>query len=91
MKVKAHLTEKTMADAKNGKYTFWVGVNDTKYEVKENVSKLFSVKVETVRTVNYKSRTWKNYAGKMKKVTAGKKAVVTLKGKDKIDVFETKK
>lgn len=77
--------------AKEGKYTFWVDRNITKPQVKKLVSSIFKVTVVSVRTINLAGESKRTMAGKKKIIKPRKKAVVTLKGKDKIDLFEEKK
>lgn len=85
------LTEKSLEEAKRGKYTFWVGRNMTKYQIKKLISDVFEVSVVKVRTMNYVGETKRTQTGKIKRVMPRKKAVVTLKEKEKIDLFESKK
>jgi large subunit ribosomal protein L23 len=89
--IKPLLTEKSLDDAKNGKYTFWVDRIWNKHKIAEVISKTFEVTVTSVRTINYKQSIRKNYLGRKRKMTGGKKAIVTLSGKGKIDLFESKK
>jgi large subunit ribosomal protein L23 len=91
MKLIPILTEKSLELAKDGKYTFWVDRNSTKPQVKKLVSDIFNVAVANVRTINLAGETKRTMAGKKKIIKPRKKAVVTLKGKDKIDLFEEKK
>lgn len=91
MKLKPLMTEKSLELAKDGVYTFWVGINMTKSKIKELISEVFEVQVKSVKTINYKKRREKNYLGRFKTIKAKKKAIVTLKGKDKIKLFDTKK
>lgn len=91
MKLIPILTEKSLRMAKEGKYTFWVDRNITKPQVKKLVSSIFKVTVVSVRTINLAGESKRTMAGKKKIIKPRKKAVVTLKGKDKIDLFEEKK
>ncbi|MBN1168718.1 50S ribosomal protein L23 [Candidatus Woesebacteria bacterium] len=84
------LTEKTLNEAKEGRYAFWVDNSWNKYKISEAISKLYSVDIKSVRTVNYKKLQKRNYMGRYKKIPSRKKALVTLKGKGKIDIFESK-
>ncbi|HPN30668.1 MAG TPA: 50S ribosomal protein L23 [bacterium] len=79
----------TIAREKFNQYGFEVAVDATKNEVKKAVEKLFSVKVESVKMLNQ--------IGKIKRVrqhpgmtAKSKKAVVRLKGDNKIKFFEGK-
>lgn len=91
MNLRPVLTEKSLDNAKKGKYTFWADPNATKYTVKRLIEEIFEVKVATVKTSNYKKSVRKNFKGNKVTEAARKKCIVTLKGKDKIDIFETKK
>lgn len=86
-KIKPILTEKSLNDAEVGKYTFWVPVNLTKYQIKKTISEIFAVNPTKVRTINYKKRSKKNIQGKIVNIKARKKAIVTLVGKEKIELF----
>lgn len=90
MKLEPILTEKSLEDAKRGFYTFWVGRNLGKSEIKNFISKIFDVHVKTVRTINYKGGTRKNFRGQKVREKAVKKAVVELNEKEKIAIFEEK-
>jgi len=68
------ITEKSMAQAMQGKYTFEVEKRASKGEVKQAVEKLFNVTVLGVRTAHAHE--------------GFKKAIVTLKEGDKIELFE---
>ncbi|MDO5718211.1 MAG: 50S ribosomal protein L23 [Tissierellia bacterium] len=82
------ITERSMDDMADGKYTFEVARNANKTEVKKAVESIFGVKVKKVNTMNMK--------GKMKRqgVHSGrrpnwKKAIVTLTEDSKtIEFFE---
>ena len=89
--LKAILTEKGLDEAKKGKYSFYVDRNLNKYQIKNIINNLFSVHVTSVRTVNFKAGKRRDYKGQYKKVSARKKAIVTLKEKESIDLFEVKK
>lgn len=89
MKIKPVMTEKSMNDAKKGKYTFLVPLDMSKFKIKETLGEIFSVKVKNVRTQNRKGMIKTTLMRKKMKVKPTKKAVVTLSGKDTIDIFET--
>lgn len=91
MKLKPVLTEKSLGLAKEGKYTFWVERGFTKHQIKKLVGDVFGVQVKGVRTINVTGETKRTMVGRKKIVQPRKKAIVTLKGKDKIELFETKK
>ena len=90
MKIKPLISEKSLDEAKKGFYTFLVDNSLNKYQIKELIEDRFEVKVDDVRTMQIKPREKKTVLGKKKRVQAAKKAVVSLKGKDKIDIFESK-
>ncbi|HLE49294.1 MAG TPA: 50S ribosomal protein L23 [Patescibacteria group bacterium] len=91
MKIKPVLTEKSLNEAKRGKYTFYVSKNLNKYQIKNLISGAFGVTVTSVKTMIKRGLIRKNYLGRKISKTAIKKAVVTLKDKEKIDLFESKK
>lgn len=83
----AVVTEKSTAQGAEGKYVFWVDTKANKKEVKEAVEKIFNVTVLGVNT--------QKVPGKLKRMgrTSGKrptrkKAYVTLKQGDTIEIFE---
>lgn len=81
------ITEKTHAAMADNKYTFKVTTKATKKEVKLAIEGLYKVKVEkvTVVTVLPKKRAYGRHEG----TKAGfKKATVTLKKGDKIELFQ---
>lgn len=85
------LTEKSLNVAKEGKYTFVVGVGLNKAEIAKLISSIYAVHVKTVRTLNYKAGVKRNVRGRKVSIKAFKKAVVTLAKDEKIDAFEVKK
>lgn len=88
--LKPILTEKSLENAKQGKYSFWVDKNLTKHKIKKLVGEVFGVTVVGVRTLNVAGERKKNFRGRVRVIKPRKKAIVTLAGKDKIDIFETK-
>ncbi len=74
MKLKPVLTEKSHLEAKKGKYTFFVSRNLTKNQIKNYVEEVFGVHIKKINTFN----------------SRGKKVVVKLAAKEKIDLFEVK-
>lgn len=81
------VTEKSTALMEQGKYTFRVPLAATKIQIRQAVEQIFKVKVQAVNTVRYE--------GKLKRMgrTQGrrsdwKKAVVTLKPGEAIELFE---
>lgn len=82
------ITERSMEDMAERKYTFVVAVDATKVDIKNAVEKVFGVKVDKVNTINME--------GKLKRMGAHegrrpnwKKAIVKLKEDSKgIEFFE---
>ena len=81
------VTEKSTALMEQGKYAFGVPLAATKIQIRQAVEQIFKVKVQAVNTMRYE--------GKLKRMgrTQGrrsdwKKAVVTLKPGEAIELFE---
>ena len=81
------VTEKSTALMEQGKYTFRVPLAAPKIQIRQAVEQIFKVKVQAVNTMRYE--------GKLKRMgrTQGrrsdwKKAVVTLKPGEAIELFE---
>ena|SRR3990170_3528248 len=89
-KLEPILTEKSTKEAKRGNYTFWVEKDLNKNQIKSLVNKIFGVHVVTVKTANLKKVHKRSPWGKKRKIPARKKTIVTLRQKEKIDLFETK-
>lgn len=85
--VRPIVTEKSTALMEQGKYTFRVPLAATKIQIRQAVEQIFKVKVQAVNTMRYE--------GKLKRMgrTQGrrsdwKKAIVTLKPGEAIELFE---
>lgn len=81
------ITEKSTTASASGKVVFWVELTANKKDIKEAVEKVFNVKVLGVNT--------ERVAGKMKRMgkyqgqrPTRKKAYLTLREGDKIEIFE---
>lgn len=84
-----HITEKSMVDAGNGKFTFRVTKDANKNEIKKEVEKTFSVNVVNISTNILKGKTLRVGTRRTEKnITDVKKAIVTLKKGEKIGLFE---
>lgn len=82
------ITEKSMADMAEKKYTFIVHVDANKSQIKRAVEEVFDVKVESVNTINSIGKT-KRMGVHVGKRADYKKAVVTLKEDSKsIEFFD---
>ena len=81
------ITEKNTALLTQNKYTFEVAGNANKPQVKEAVEKAFKVKVTAVNMMTVPGKT-RRYGKHTVKTSSWKKAVVTLKEGDKIELFK---
>lgn len=89
--VKPLLTEKSLADTANHRYTFIVQFKATKGQVKQAVENTFNVNVTKVRTLRVKpTRARSGRTGRMETKKGYKKAIVTLPAKQTIKLFEVK-
>ena len=83
------VSEKSYALLDNGVYTFIVDRKANKVQIRQAVEELFNVEVEKVNTLNRKGKrkrvrgTW--MYGKRSDT---KRAIVTLRGDDRIELFE---
>ena len=80
-----HITEKSTLASENNAVVFKVSGDATKPQIKEAVEAIFGVSVTGVNTLVMKGKT-KRWKGKAYKRTDQKKAIVTLKDGDSIDV-----
>ncbi len=71
------ITERSNAEAGEGKYTFQVARGASKPEIRVAAEKLFGVKVLKVNTINYDGKT-KRQGATSGKTPSWKKAVVTI-------------
>lgn len=87
--IKPIITEKSMQDAKSGKFTFIVAKAANKTNIKKNIENAFSVNVISVATSIIKGRR-KRVGKKMteKILSPFKKAIVQLKKDQKIALFD---
>jgi len=86
--IKPVVTEKSYSLAGQNKYTFVVAPEANKVEIKKAVEDLFKVKVLKVNTLNVKGKP-RRIRGRTGYRPDYKKAVVTLRPGDKIEVFES--
>lgn len=85
--LKPQITEKGIDRATKGIYTFQVDIHSTKNSIKKAVEEIFSVEVDSVRTVIRKGKVKRIGRRNVKKQKANSKiAYVTLK-KGEITVF----
>jgi len=84
------VSEKSYALLDQGVYTFQVHPDANKIEIRQAIETIFDVKVARVNTLNREGKRKRN----RRKMTFGKRAdtkraIVTLAGDDRIDLFET--
>ena len=79
------ITEKATLGSEHGQVTFKVRLDATKPEIKRAVEGLFKVEVTKVNTLIQKGKT-KRFRGMMGRRSDVKKAVVTLKSGQTIDI-----
>jgi len=86
--LKPVISEKSMADVQDRKYTFKVAVNANKTQVKMAVEEIFGVDVEKVNIMNVNGKV-KKMGKNVGMTAASKKAIVTLTEKSKqIEFFQ---
>ena len=90
--IKPIFTEKQteITDKFENRYGFIVSPNANKVEIKNAIEELYDVKVVRVNTMNYSGKKKSRYtkAGVVQgKTPAFKKAIITLKEGDAIDLF----
>lgn len=88
---RAIVTEKSTAQGETlPRYTFEVARDATKREIANAVESLFNVRVDSVRTQNYRGKERRGRFGRTPGRTPGwKKAVVTLAAGESLELFET--
>lgn len=79
------ITEKTTIVAENNQVVFEVPMSASKPAIKEAIEQLFSVSVTAVNTLRVKGKT-KRFRGRPGRRNDIKKAIVTLKDGDSIDI-----
>ena len=83
------ITEKgTFVSEKAGQVVFMVDSHATKQQVRDAVRQLFGVEVGAVRTVNYLGKVSKRFGRRLGRKAAWKKAYVTLKEGQELDLME---
>ena len=87
--LKPVITEASIADIQDKKYTFRVASDANKTEIAKAVEEIFAVKVETINTISMKSKT-KRVRYVEGKTSAWKKAIVKLTADSKtIEFFDS--
>ena len=83
----ASLTEKaSLLSEKQNKYVFRAAPSANKIQIKQAVEKLFNKKVVAVNTANYAGKKKRERRADFGRKAHWKKAIVTLKEGDKIDL-----
>lgn len=82
------VTEKSVAGARGGKYSFEVHPDANKIEIRKAVEEKFKVKVVKVNTVHIPGKTKRMGRFRPGRTAAWKKAIVTLAPGHKIPLFE---
>lgn len=86
--IKPVITEKSMEDSEKGTYTFLVHLDSDKAGVKQLIKKRFGVDVISVKTSIIKGKTRRmGMKRRETKLSPIKKAMVTIKKGQKIDLF----
>jgi large subunit ribosomal protein L23 len=82
------VSEKSYAAFDGNVYTFVVASDANKIEIKHAVEAIFSVKVKNVNTLNRSGKRKRNRkTGTFGVRTGQKRAIVTLAGDDRIEIF----
>ena len=82
------ITESSTKGLEMNKYVFVVSKNATKEQVKKAISELYKVKVLAVNTITI-PRQYRNYGKTPGWITGFKKAIVTLKAGDSIELIKS--
>ena len=85
--IKPIVSEKSMDQLADRKYTFKVAMNANKIEIKKAVEEIFKVKVVDVNTVRVKGKE-KRMGRSVGRTSDYKKAIVQLAEGDSIEIFE---
>ena len=86
------VTEKTLREAANNRYTFLVDKKETKTSIAHQISQIYGVTVTGIQTTVIPARS-RRIGVSLKKTTipAKKKATVSLKKGQKIDIYDVPK
>jgi large subunit ribosomal protein L23 len=82
------VSEKSYELLDDGRYTFIVHPSSNKTEIRQAVEAIFGVKVANVNTMNRQGKR-KRFGLTMGQRKTSKRAVVTLREGETIDIFET--
>jgi len=86
--IKPVISERSMDDAQNRKYTFKIATDANKTQVKKALEEIFDIEIAKVNVMNVRAK--KKRQGRTSGMTsASKKAIVTLKPSSKeIEFFQ---
>jgi len=87
-----YITEKAQLETQKNRYSFWVAKKATKPEIKKEIQRLYNVDVQHITIINLKGKqkNIRRKSGIYSYFTRDyKKAIVTLKKNQKIDIFST--
>jgi large subunit ribosomal protein L23 len=85
------ITEKTLQEARSGRYAFEVEIGMNKNEIKRVTEKMFGVNVINVKTMRVPGKTYRTGKKWIKRERHDwKKAFVAVKEGQKISLFDTK-
>ena len=88
--IKPVVSEKSYALLDTGAYTFVVHPDANKVEIRQAVESIFNVRVQKVNTLNRPGKRKRNRRSfTFGKRADTKRAIVTLVGDDRIDLFES--
>lgn len=84
------ITEKAVSGADARKYTFRVHPKANKVQIRQAITVIYKVQVEKVNTMNVLGKP-RRRGGRVRpgRTSAWKKAIVTLRPGQKIDIFES--
>lgn len=84
------VSEKSYALLDEGVYTFVVSPDSNRTEIRQAIEAIFNVRVAKVNTLNRKGKLKRNRRNwTMGKRADTKRAIVTLAGDDRIELFES--
>jgi len=86
--IKPIFTEKSLSEAKKGRFSFWVDRLSNKNSLKAAIAEIFGVDVIDIKTSVTGGESGKNARGRKFTDMKKKKATVMLKKGQKIDIFE---
>ena len=82
------VSEKSYGAVADKRYSFYVDIRANKDKIKRAIEQIFDVEVLKISTINVKPKP-KRLGRSVGKSAKRKKAVVTLRKKDKIEFFES--